>query len=475
MMFEQSAIEWVKNNFANLSYTNIRRRIRIVNLASKMMSFPGQSIPQLCKNFYEIKAVYNCLGHAETTPDLLQKTHRDLVHKAMENAGEFLLIEDTSDISFTSKKNKIPGLGSIGNLGKKGQGFLLHSILAVKWDKKTYDSSKKPSVEVLGIVDQQYTIRKPASKKNGKREVRSKCSLDEAAVRESALWENRISKLPQPSVNKGIRYVRICDRAADIYEVLYESQKNGFGFVIRATQNRKLNGPLKLFDYAKLSPILGTFKLSLRARLDKPARIVELSISAKKVEILSPTRKGFPIGKLPSILCSIVRVWEANPPLGIKPLEWNLLCDQEIITLDQAINCTMQYACRWIIEDYHKVLKSGFNSEKLQLESAHKLFAAIAIMGVLALRLIDLRERFRIDSIKPAKESGLSKLELKILATYLKRKLKTVMDVNLALGKLGGHINRKSDGPPGMMCLWRGLIKLNNLLEGYKLGILCSS
>ncbi len=62
-------------------------------------------------------------------------------------------------------------------------------------------------------------------------------------------------------------------------------------------------------------------------------------------------------------------------------------------------------------------------------------------------------------------------LELKVLSTFLERKLETVADVNLALGKLGGHLNRTSDGPPGMLALWRGTIKLQTLVEGYRIGV----
>ena len=46
-----------------------------------------------------------------------------------------------------------------------------------------------------------------------------------------------------------------------------------------------------------------------------------------------------------------------------------------------------------MIEEYHKAIKTGLGAERLQLESAERLFAAIAIMSVVALRLIELRER----------------------------------------------------------------------------------
>jgi len=36
----------------------------------------------------------------------------------------------------------------------------------------------------------------------------------------------------------------------------------------------------------------------------------------------------------------------------------------------------------------------------------------------------------------------------------------------MALGRLGGHQNRKSDGPPGWLTLWRGWNDLHLMVMG---------
>ncbi|MFN3430218.1 MAG: IS4 family transposase, partial [Candidatus Sericytochromatia bacterium] len=157
-------------------------------------------------------------------------------------------------------------------------------------------------------------------------------------------------------------------------------------------------------------------------------------------------------------------------PAGSEPLEWLLLSDQPITTVEQALEVALQYVTRWVIEDFHKALKTGLGAERLYLEDAHRLFAAISVMSVDALRLLELRETLRVTPDAPAEASGLDKLELKILKLKTKRVLKTVNDVNLALGRLGGHMNRKADGPPGLITLWRGMKKLKALVEGARLG-----
>ena len=41
----------------------------------------------------------------------------------------------------------------------------------------------------------------------------------------------------------------------------------------------------------------------------------------------------------------------------------------------------------------------------------------------------------------------------------------TAAEFGLALARLGGHLNRKADGPPGWQTLWRGWERLHTMLE----------
>jgi hypothetical protein len=70
-----------------------------------------------------------------------------------------------------------------------------------------------------------------------------------------------------------------------------------------------------------------------------------------------------------------------------------------------------------------------------------------------------------------ADESDLSDLELNVLSVYLKRNLVTLRDVSLAIGRLGGHLNRKGDGLPGILTLWKGMTRLNELVVGARMEI----
>src|SRR5262249_59602349 len=96
-------------------------------------------------------------------------------------------------------------------------------------------------------------------------------------------------------------------------------------------------------------------------------------------------------------------------------LEWILLCDANVADFAQARACALQYSTRWVIEEYHKAIKTGLGAERLQLESAERLFAAIAIMSVVALRLIELRERLRRHPDAEPAQSGFGLLDMEAL------------------------------------------------------------
>jgi hypothetical protein len=87
-------------------------------------------------------------------------------------------------------------------------------------------------------------------------------------------------------------------------------------------------------------------------------------------------------------------------------------------------------------------------------------------MSLVALRLLDLREAVRLEPQAPAASGPLSELELQVLQARLKRSIKTVREAALAIGRLGGHMNRKGDGMPGWITLWRGMKKLHLLVQG---------
>jgi hypothetical protein len=463
----KSTRAWAEEHFSEADMCDVRNVDRLIFIAAAMAESPGSTIPQMFSSRSDVKGAYRFFEKEEATPANIQAGHRDIVFELIRSPGTHLLIEDTSEVSW---EHTIEGMGPVGGT-KQPKGFHLHSVLAVKWSYTGGD--KRWPVELEGLVDQQFYIRKPApegEKKNDSKIIKKR-------ERESQLWERSTEFIgAKPESNK-LRWVRICDRGADIYELLLGCIQMGHDFVIRAAYNRLLKDPEtgaksgRLLDEIRMEKPSGRMHVELRERPGRRARIAELSVSAKVMLIGAPQRPGKGPGMLEPIRCTVVRVWEEKRVEGEQPLEWTLLCSGEFTDFTQARERVLMYSARWIIEEFHKALKTGLGVEKLQLESSARIFAAAAIMSIVALRLIALREAARSTPTAPVEESGFSPLEIKVLEEKAGRKLLSLSDLALALARLGGHLNRKSDGPPGWQTLWRGMLKLNSIVEGVQLAL----
>ncbi len=383
-------------------------------------------------------------------------------------------MEDTTFPSFSHRKQPIDGLGPIGDSEPGQQGFLLHSVLALRASSSSLPdaSGRRPPVTILGLADQQYLLRIPRDPNTPKQAGSRQRQVRD---RESDRWLESGKRIGPAPNDPAIRWVRVADREADIYEYMASCQEAGHGFVIRVSQNRILLNPTDgkrlglVFEHmADVAP-LGEMHLDLRGRDGQPARQAKLLISAGPVRVRAPERTDRTAGTGEPIDCWCIRVWEEAPPEGVEALEWVLYTDWPIECLADAMLAVLDYATRFVIEEFHKGLKTGMNVEKLQLERGNRLFAAIAVMSVVALRLLDLRELGRGFPDAPAKCTGLDPVELEVLSLAVERELSTVRDVLLAVARLGGHMNRRRDGMPGWITLWRGMKVLRLLVKGAKL------
>jgi hypothetical protein len=340
----------------------------------------------------------------------------------------------------------------------------------VRWPSEPDQAPpRRPTVEVLGLADQQYHVRQPRPD-----ELKSHASLRRvlpADELESSLWEKASRRIGTAPNREDVAWVKVGDRGADIFDHLCECKKQGHRFVIRARQDRALlteDGKRagKLFETVRATADGGEVELELRSRPGQAARRARLRVSFTPVILRAPQVAGHGPGAREPIACVAVRVWEPHPPASAKALEWILLTDLEVTNFEQACEIAQMYATRWLEEEFHKALKTGMDAEGAQLETAEAWFAIVAMKSVAALRLIDFRERVHLIPEAPAESSGLSQLELQVLRERTGRPIRTVAEVALAVGRLGGHLNRKSDGLPGWITLWRGWQLLQTLVEG---------
>ena len=122
------------------------------------------------------------------------------------------------------------------------------------------------------------------------------------------------------------------------------------------------------------------------------------------------------------------------------------------------------YELRWLVEEYHKALKTGCRTESPQLKTADRLEAFVGLTSVVAVRLLQLKSIARTNPGVPA-QRVIPSVWLRMLK-LARKNLSRIHDLTVGqfyreVAKLGGFLGRKSDGEPGWVTIWRGWEKLN--------------
>ena len=152
---------------------------------------------------------------------------------------------------------------------------------------------------------------------------------------------------------------------------------------------------------------------------------------------------------------------EVSAPKGAAAIEWLLLTTVPAPGIEDAIERVHWYTCRWTIEVWHRVLKTGCRIESRQLETADRLAVALTLYSIIAWRVLYATMLARTAPDLPC-TVVLRKEEWQALYCNVKRVSEPTADppslqeAVLWIAKLGGFLARKSDGDPGPQVLWRG-------------------
>jgi len=166
------------------------------------------------------------------------------------------------------------------------------------------------------------------------------------------------------------------------------------------------------------------------------------------------------------VTCLIAR--EVQAPRVVKPIEWRLLTNREVASLEAGAELIDWYRARWEIEIFY-VLKNGCRVEALQLASAPKIELALAVYLVVAWRLDRL---MRLGRVHPDLDAALFFSTEEWQAAYLQDKkalpktMPRVRDVIRQIAKLGGFLGRRCDGEPGVKSLWIGMQRIRDFIQG---------
>jgi hypothetical protein len=385
-------------------------------------------------------------GNERVTHAALIATLRDETLARMSGQGQVLLVQDTTSFDFSGHE-ALAGLGTLDH--RACRGFFVHSTLAVS-------EAGLP----LGLVAQKVWVR--PEEEVGKRAKRHEMAFED---KESYKWVDGVQE-----GGSGVAWARgitVCDREAHIYEFLDALFAAKQDFVVRAASGRSftLEG-LDVFEAIAFQPVAAQMTVQLKRRPDREAREATLHVRFGSLTLRRPKRATT---ARDSLTVQVVEVTEPNPPADETPVHWLLLTSLPVETVQQAQQIVTFYTYRWLIERFHYTLKSGCKLEDSQLREEKRLERLLAVYSGVAWSLLWLTYQARLTPDAPA-TTVLTDLEWQALYAFTQRSARlpaeppSLHQATRWIAQLGGFLARKADGEPGVKVLWRGWMRLQDII-----------
>lgn len=455
---QAAALSPMSSEFGDADLGDQRLNRRLGKLADSISDRPGESFPKAFDDA-ELEAAYRFFGNDQVTPEAILAPHFRQSARRAAALPRVIVVHDTTAFEFGGQ-SKRAGLGHL--IKPSAQGFFGHFSLALD-----ADGSRRP----LGLLALETVFRL-------KKRIGHKQWTKDKRLGESARWARAVDAAEEHLAGR-VSAIHVADREGDQYALLSSLVEAGRAFVIRSFQDRRLAGE----DQARLRSVAAAAKftvrrevpLSPRAHIKGPKgerhparrhRLAKLSFAA--VSVALPRTLDAPKSAPATVPLNVIHVLERNPPTGQPPVEWFLLTSlptHDDAAILFAVDC---YRARWTIEEYFKALKTGCQFERRQLESAHSLLNALAILAPVAWRLLLLRHLARGEPTAPA-STALTAKQLEVLRAVSKKPLRAhpnARDAMLAVAALGGHL--KSNGDPGWLVVGRGMHDLLLLELGWR-------
>lgn len=454
-------------------------RKRLNATVERLARDPQSSLPEALGTA-GYKGLMRALRNPRVEPSMLFDSIYQQTIDRITPGEEILSVEDTTDLTFGGTR----GRKELPRLEGKATGFRAHVALGVRLDA---------AHSVLGVLDLRQVVRGQDSKAG-----RSAAEGYADPNKESLRWPQTVQAAEQRVAGRA-SLIHVRDREGDDYEQLCKmaTAEPPQRFVQRMRQPRLLAEPpedkpaarkvdeafegltglcerqvaLSARAQSKFDPCPAKDRKVHPARRHRNAR---LQFTARALEIRRPKNAS---KALPAVLkLNVVHVIELDVPQGEPPVEWFLLTQEPIATVSDVLRVVDIYRARWLIEEFNKALQTGCQYEKLQCETAERLWTMLAFYSPIATNLLSLRTLAHHDSQSPASQV-LAPEEIEVLRASAPTRSKlislqpntpvTVKDALALIARLGGHFSH--NGEPGWLVLLRGMVKLRERAEGLRL------
>lgn len=454
-----SVTRFFDDEFSNIDLNDSRLNNRAISIGNSLIQYPGSCIQEVMLSKNQARCAYDFFSNPKVDWISLIEPHKQKTKKRIveSEADAIYVIQDSTFYNYTNHKAKID-LGVIGKQGSFTQfGFLQHTSICV-------DSNDLP----LGILEIDFMGYDDDAKYTAHRKGFEKV----ASSRWRRFLSSNIEQLKEVASNKEI--ILLCDREADFFELHNDLNNSAFKFVIRSKYDRytgksarvRQNRMSKLME-AQVE--LGTMALKITDPNTHEEYESIFHLKALSEVLIPPVHRGagHPQNKLAPIKMNVVKASD-------KKNEWILLTNLPVTTLQNVIFVIESYKKRWHIESFHKVLKTAYKADEVYLHSSRNAIQnLLAIVNIAAIKTYSFIHQARSGG-KLLSSHFFSLNEIEAASIFLSHKFiendepPSLQNFYYQIAELGGYKNKKNKHPPGILTIYRGIKKLQNITDMYK-------
>lgn len=440
--------------FSGLNIRDKRLRARAINIFEALQQRLTICVRRLFLDAKESRQAYDFFSNPKVRGEILLEPHyQNTIERVRSNNAEYILaIQDTTVLNYTSHLAKTE-IGRIGLTGKTHQyGLFQHNTLCVSSDN-----------EALGLIDLQHFHNDDfdTSIDSDNRPIEEKKTI---------CWINALKATREKLKWCGKKVITVADRDGDFFEFLHELADDLY--VIRAQYDRRTGEKHKKGE-------------RLIELLDKAEPIGDTEIIINDVDTHEIKTIALKIKKLQAIdIPPSSRIKRANKEKNYKPIKvnivmaynetycWILLTNLPVESLNDCLKALKIYKERWHVEDFHKVLKTGYQVDELYLHaSLSAIKNALVMASISACRLYWLIFSGRVEQGLKA-DKFFKEYEWKSLYIYFKEPIPnetpTLTEVIHKIARLGGYKSTKKSKPPGIKIMWLGFQAFSVAAEMYR-------
>ena len=442
--------DWIGVEMAGLDLGDQRLNARQCLLLERFCANPQGSIPESSKGWAETQAAYRFFNNEKVTAAAVLKPHRQATIERICQNDVVLILQDTTEMELDRSPE-----GGFGKLTYEARiGLMDHTRLAIT-----------PDGLCLGVTGCEIWAR-PLENPHAGTHNRDRAIEDKESMRWLSGYRDACGIAKQAAQTL---VVSVADRECDVYECFIETPEPSVGqsahWITRSGQNRRLtpqdgddSEALKLRAALVDLPVKSARVVQIGARPNQPARQATVEIRAGRVTLKAPDRKEL---KLADKTVNVVWVHEPHPPAGLDPVDWVLLTSLPIQEPQDVERVVDWYAARWWIEIFFRTYQQGCRTERLQLQTVDRVTPALALYKIVAWRLQYVTMLGR-ECPHVSCETVFAEAEWRgswpvATGQPAPEKPPTLGEFLHQVARLGGHLARKHDGPPGPEVIWRGL------------------